>query len=148
MLWTNEISRDLSLRWVSDGYAMLHNTPAESLCPQIYRNTVISGYSANCITMTSQHKSDVMVSQITNKLPCLFYRMFMGTTRQTSKLRVAGLCEGNPPVTGGIASQTASNAENVFMSWCHYGKCTKFFFLNSDGYQDFTYPSANWWRHL
>ena len=27
MLWTNEISRDLSLRWVSDGYPMLHNTP-------------------------------------------------------------------------------------------------------------------------
>ena len=27
MLWTNEISWDDSLRWVSDGYPILHNTP-------------------------------------------------------------------------------------------------------------------------
>ena len=25
--WTNEISRDLSLRWVSDGYPIFHSTP-------------------------------------------------------------------------------------------------------------------------
>ena len=28
MLWTNEISRDLSLRCVSDGYPILHSTPS------------------------------------------------------------------------------------------------------------------------
>ena len=27
MTWTDEISWDLSLRWVSDGYAILHSTP-------------------------------------------------------------------------------------------------------------------------
>ena len=27
MLWTNEISRDLSLRWVSYGYPILHSSP-------------------------------------------------------------------------------------------------------------------------
>ena len=27
MLWTNDISRDLRLRWVSDGYPILHSAP-------------------------------------------------------------------------------------------------------------------------
>ena len=27
MLWTNEVWRDLSFRWVSDGYSILHSTP-------------------------------------------------------------------------------------------------------------------------
>ena len=27
MSWTDEISRDLSLRWVSDGYSILHSSP-------------------------------------------------------------------------------------------------------------------------
>ena len=32
---------------------------------------------------------------------------------KTSKLRVTGFCEGNPPVTGEYPAQRASNAENV-----------------------------------
>ena len=35
ILWTNEILRDLSLRWVSDGYPVLHSIPgsvAKALC--------------------------------------------------------------------------------------------------------------------
>ena len=38
----------------------------------------------------------------------------------TSKLRVTGLCEGNPPVTCGLPPQKASNAENVSIWWRHY----------------------------
>ena len=33
-------------------------------------------------------------------------------SKKISKLRVTGLCEGNPPVNGGFPSQRASNAEN------------------------------------
>ena len=34
-------------------------------------------------------------------------------SKKTSKLRVTGLCKGNPPVTGGFPSQRPSNAEDV-----------------------------------
>ena len=40
--------------------------------------------------------------------------------KKTSKRRVTGLCEGNPPVTGGFPSQRASNAENVSIWWRHH----------------------------
>ena len=42
-------------------------------------------------------------------LDCLLNRLF----RRTSKLRVTGLCEGNPLVTGGFPLQRASEAENA-----------------------------------
>ena len=42
-------------------------------------------------------------------------------SKKTSKLRVTGLCEGNSPVTGKFPAQKASNAENVSISWRHYG---------------------------
>ena len=38
-------------------------------------------------------------------------------SKKQSKLRVTGLCEGNPPVTGGLSSQRASNAENASIWW-------------------------------
>ena len=41
--------------------------------------------------------------------------------KKISKLRVTGLCEGNPPVTRGFPSQRASNAENVSIWWRHHG---------------------------
>ena len=47
-------------------------------------------------------------------LDCLPKRLFRRRSKKTSKLRVAGLCEGNPQVTGGFLSQRASNAEDVF----------------------------------
>ena len=46
-------------------------------------------------------------------LESLFNRLCGRRSNKTSKLRVAGLCEGNPPVTGGFPSQSASNAEKV-----------------------------------
>ena len=47
---------------------------------------------------------------------CLFSRR----STETSELRVTGLCEGNPPVTGGFPSQRASNTENVSIWWRHH----------------------------
>ena len=38
------------------------------------------------------------------------------------KLRVIGLCEGNPLVTGGFPSQRASDAENASICWRHHAK--------------------------
>ena len=46
------------------------------------------------------------------RLDCLLNRLSSRRSKKTSKLRVTGLCEGNPPVTGGFPSQMAVT-ENV-----------------------------------
>ena len=56
-----------------------------------------------------------MAPQITNFMivyPTVYSRR---RSKKTSKLRVTGLCEENPPVTVKLPAQGASNAENV--SW-------------------------------
>ena len=79
------------------------------------------------------HYSDIimsaMASQITNtsivcSIDC------SGAYQRKSKLRVNGLCEGNPHVTGGFPSQRASNAENVSIWWRYHDfvkKCAQVF---------------------
>ena len=42
------------------------------------------------------HYSDIM------RLDCLLNRLFRRRSKKAWKLRVTGLCEGNPPVTGGF----------------------------------------------
>ena len=52
---------------------------------------------------------------------CLLNGFIQAQIKQTSKLRVAGLCEGNSPVTGEFPALRASNAENIplMTSSCH-----------------------------
>ena len=47
-------------------------------------------------------------------------RLLRRRSKKTSKLRVTGHCEGNPPATGGFPSQRVSNVENVYIWWCHH----------------------------
>ena len=54
------------------------------------------------------------------RLDCLPSRLFRLRLKKTSKLRVTGLCEGNPPVTGRFPLQRASNVENTSVWWRHY----------------------------
>ena len=54
------------------------------------------------------------------RLGLLLRLLFRRRSKKTSKLRVTGLCEGNPPVTGGFPSQRASNAENASIWWRHH----------------------------
>ena len=59
-----------------------------------------------------------------NRRPdCLLNRLFRRRSKKISKLRVTGLCEGNPSVTGGFPSQRATNAENVSIWWRHRATC-------------------------
>ena len=51
---------------------------------------------------------------------CLLNRLFRRRSKQTSKLRVTGLCAGNSPVSGDFPAQRASNAENVSIWWRHH----------------------------
>ena len=53
---------------------------------------------------------------------CLLNRLFRRRSKETSKLRVTDLCEGNSPVTGEFPSQKASNVENFSIWWRHHGK--------------------------
>ena len=50
----------------------------------------------------------------------LLNRLFRRRSKKTSKLRVTGLCAGYSPVTGELPAQMASNAEFVFLWWCHH----------------------------
>ena len=52
----------------------------------------------------------------------LLNRLFIRRSKKTSKRRVTGLCEGNPPVTNGFPSQRASDTENVSI-WHRYHMC-------------------------
>ena len=54
------------------------------------------------------------------RLDCLLNRLFRRALEKTSRLRVTGLCEGNPPVTGGFPSQRASDTENISIWWRHH----------------------------
>ena len=51
---------------------------------------------------------------------CLLNHLFRRRSKKTSKLRVAGLCEGNSPMTGEFPAQMASNADNVSIWWRHH----------------------------
>ena len=55
-------------------------------------------------------------------LDCLLNRLCRRWSKKASKLLVTGLCDDNPPVTGGFPSQRDSNAvkfpfHNVIMVW-------------------------------
>ena len=51
---------------------------------------------------------------------CLLNRSCGCRSKETSKLRVTGLCAGNSPGIGEFPAQMASNAENVSIWWRHH----------------------------
>ena len=62
----------------------------------------------------------VMASHITS-LPIVYLTLlFRSRSKETSKLRVTGLCAGNSPGTGEFPAHMASNAENVSIWWRHH----------------------------
>ena len=70
------------------------------------------------------HYIDVIISAMAPQItsPTIFNSSVYSRRRskKTSKLRVAGLCEGNSAVTGEFPAQRASNAENVSIWWRHH----------------------------
>ena len=70
----------------------------------------------------AMHYNDVIMSAMATQItsPTIVYSR--RRSKKTSKLRVAGLCEANSPVTGEFSAQRASNAENVSIWWRHHGQ--------------------------
>ena len=54
------------------------------------------------------------------RLHCVINRLFRRRSQKTSQLRVAGLCEGNSPLTDEFTTQKASYTENVSIVWLHH----------------------------
>ena len=77
-----------------------------------------------CWTLQWRHNERHGVSNH-RRLNCLLDRLFRRRSKKRSKLRVTGLCDGNPPVTGGFPSQRASNMKmspwtRPGYSWAHH----------------------------
>ena len=68
---------------------------------------------------------------VSNQQPhdCLVNRSFRRRSKQTSKLRVTGLCLGNSPVIGEFPAQKNSNAEIVFIWWRHHETSSRNLFI-------------------
>ena len=69
------------------------------------------------------------------------HRLFRRRSKETSKLRVTGLCAGNLPGTGEFPAQMTSNAENVSIWWRHHGKLNIFSSPNCLTVQVITYET-------
>ena len=50
---------------------------------------------------------------------CLRNRLFRRWSKETTRFRVTGLCQGNSPVTSEFPAQEASDAENASIWWRH-----------------------------
>ena len=51
---------------------------------------------------------------------CFLNRLLRRRSKETSNLRVTGLCAGNSPGTGEFPTQMAIYAENVSIWWRHH----------------------------
>ena len=82
-------------------------------CASLSDNVTASDAMSN-VTLQLRHNEGDGVSN--HRCPdCLLHRLLRRKSKKTSKLRVTGLCEGNPLVIGRFPSQRDSNAENDFI---------------------------------
>ena len=68
------------------------------------------------------------------RLHCLLNYWFRHTSKNTSKLRVTGLSEGNSPITGVFPTQKVSNAENISIWWRLHGVLCRRYSHMTDNY--------------
>ena len=95
------------------------NTKTYCLSNFIYTNSATSWFPSHCLPPLQWRHNEFNDISNHQRLDCLLNRLFRCRSKKTSKLHIPGLCEGIPPVTGGIPSQRASNMENVSIWWHH-----------------------------
>ena len=90
-------------------------------CVNVSRQSTMGWYSynKNASLQWCQNYRDGVANP--RSLDYLLSRLLMGTDQRKHQSST-GICERNPPVTGGFPSQKASNAEIIFhlmtSSWC------------------------------
>ena len=85
----------------------------------MFMNTLDGSHHSGANSLHWRHNGCDGVS-IHQTHDCLLNRLLRRRPKKTSKLRTAGLCAGNSPVTGAFRAQRDSNAENVSILWCHH----------------------------
>ena len=80
---------------------------------------------------------------------CLLNDRFIQKQVNTSKLRVTGLCEGSPPVTGEFPARRTIDAENTSIWWRHHVETTEKYSTqqihrNDSGSRSYSSGSAHW----
>ena len=87
---------------------------------------LLAMFTITCITPVAPHLPlhwrHNGLDGVSNHQPryCLLNRLFRRRSKKISKLRIAGLCAGNSPVTGVFSAQIVSNVENVPIWWRHH----------------------------
>ena len=64
--------------------------------------TAVQGQKLSATSQGRHHESDRLSNH--RRVDCLFNSLFRRRAKKTWKIRVTGLCEGNPPVAGGFPS--------------------------------------------
>ena len=153
--WNAKVLRQISPKFVQKGpmknKAALHGL-STGLAPNLVPTT-IAWINVNTFSLQWHHNERDGVSDH-RCLDCLLGRLFRRRSKKTAKVRITGLCKGNPPVTGGFPSQRASNAANVSIWWrhhvtdahtCHQASRTQFKILSSGRVWTDTPLSTNCW---
>ena len=78
--------------------------------PMMAQFTIVSIKRINTLQWRHNERNDVSNHR---RFDFLLNRLFRRRSKKTATLRVAGLCEGNSPVTGEFPAQRSSNTENV-----------------------------------
>ena len=102
-------------RWPVDSHHKRANNAEKFACHDVSWNAVCTNAWCHQARMCLQY-NDVTWAPWCLKSPAcpVFVQEFVRTNiKQTSLLRMNGLCGGNPLVTGGFPSQKTSNAESV-----------------------------------
>ena len=104
----------------------IYSPPGHTSILILVRHQAITRPPLTYCIINLMHYSNVimsaMVSQITGvSVVTSTGFFFMRSSKKTSKLRVTGLCEGNPPMARGFPSQRTSKVENVPTWWRHHG---------------------------
>ena len=102
---------------ITMNFCTCHDSFAVMACAKFCSDMIIP-YSGVRPLLWPHYEHDV----VSNCQPhdCLLKCLFRRRSKETSKLRLTGLCEGNSPGTGEFPAQRASNAENVSIWWRHH----------------------------
>ena len=107
--------------------------PVHVFLLQYTRDTVVTFLRRPQERTTIWHYSDVIMNAMASQITCVWIvcpAVCSGCrSKKTTKLHIAGLCGGNPSVTGWFPSQRVCNAENVSIWWRHHESSARMVYM-------------------